>query len=44
MKLSGNKSLQCRHMAADQEDGPQSDTPAVYRSVRLSCYGLDKSS
>jgi len=44
MKFSSNKSQQCRYEATDQEDDRQADTAAVYRSVRLFCYALDKSS
>jgi len=44
MKFSGNKSTQCRDAAAGQEDDGHPDTAAVYRSVRLFCYVLDKTS
>jgi len=44
MNLSGNNFQQCRDEATDQEDDRQADTAAVYRSVRLFCYALDKCS
>jgi len=42
MKFSGDKFPQCRHPHAAEEGDGQPIAAAVYRSVRLFCYVMDK--